>query len=245
MIDRSTSVRRALKSRQRGFIIDPFRFGVIDPDFASVNLLCHMDSDSPFVDSSSFGLTMTTSGSAFSQSSIAKFDGALDKVLTSDNILATSFPAGHFTYAGDFTIEGWFYFKNVSGSQQFLCDHKDSGQPTASIVIQSGTVGTTGFYGDLASGGYIATGGTTAYTAGVWYHIAVTRSGSSVTIWRDGVSYVTGSSSATWGGNRCVIGAYGSGGLGFDGYIDDFRVTNGVCRYTGTFTPPTAAYPDS
>jgi hypothetical protein len=44
------------------------------------------------------------------------------------------------------------------------------------------------------------------------------------------------------------IGAYqnsgGSPTLGFNGYIDEFRITQGISRYTANFTPPTAAFPN-
>jgi hypothetical protein len=39
-----------------------------------------------------------------------------------------------------------------------------------------------------------------------------------------------------------VIGAQYNGTTAFNGYVDDFRVTKGLARYTATFTAPTAAF---
>jgi hypothetical protein len=45
--------------------------------------------------------------------------------------------------------------------------------------------------------------------------------------------------------NNMVIGADRSGVGGFNGYMDDIRVTTGVCRYTASFTAPSSAFPTS
>jgi hypothetical protein len=49
--------------------------------------------------------------------------------------------------------------------------------------------------------------------------------------------------------NKLIIGAMiqsSGGGVYnrnfFNGYIDDYRITKGIARYTTTFTPPTAPF---
>ena len=79
-------------------------------------------------------------------------------------------------------------------------------------------------------------------TANTWYHIAVTRSGTTVRQFVDGVqlgSNVT--SSASFANGPIQIGSGGAGAL--NGYIDDLRITRGYARYTANFTPPTSAFP--
>ena len=79
-----------------------------------------------------------------------------------------------------------------------------------------------------------------------WHHVAFTRLGTSYNVWVDGVSSATSTFSGLSGASgTSYIGYRGSDTIELlDGRIDDLRITKGVCRYTGAFTPPTAAFPD-
>ena len=75
-----------------------------------------------------------------------------------------------------------------------------------------------------------------------WYHVAVTRSGSTFTMYINGesVGTYTSTGSATGTGDKAlIIGSSTSGDADFHGYIADVRVINGTVVYTGNFTPPT------
>lgn len=76
-------------------------------------------------------------------------------------------------------------------------------------------------------------------SVGQWYHIALSRSGSTLYFWVDGVAAGTGTSSDTF--NFEVIGALGgyTSGASMLGYISNLRVSNNA-RYTSAFTAPTS-----
>ena len=83
-----------------------------------------------------------------------------------------------------------------------------------------------------------------------WQHFAVVREGSTMTLYIDGTARGTGSNSTDFNRSRPfrlgnIHNATANGGYGFPGYIDDFRVTKGLARYTSNFTPPSAAHPTS
>jgi hypothetical protein len=78
-------------------------------------------------------------------------------------------------------------------------------------------------------------------------HIAVVRSGSTITIYKDGTSIGSGSFTSMYSGTSPVtIGRFMDfTGIGhcLDGYLDDIRISR-YARYTSTFTPPTLALPN-
>jgi len=150
--------------------------------------------------------------------------------------------------SGDFTYEWWM---------------NPSSQPSqAGIWVQSPDPSTFGpiwfvyesgimrLYATTANGSWniasqVQVSGTIA--TGTWTHFALTRSGG---VWRsfvNGTQYwtITNSGSLYVLNTPMYIGIFGGGSRGYNGYLDDFRITKGYARYTSNFTAPTAAFPNS
>ena len=169
-----------------------------------------------------------------------KFDGTGDYLNTS--------PANQAAFAfgsGDFTIEMWVYAA-TTGTAKGLYDSRPSGTNGAYAFIYLDSSNVISYL--INSGGGTITG--TALSVSTWYHVAVARSGTSTKLFLNGVqvgSTLTDSNTyLNAGTSRPFIGANASSlGSYFNGYIDDLRVTKGIARYTTTFTPPTAAFPNS
>ena len=102
---------------------------------------------------------------------------------------------------------------------------------------------------------YTASGYTNFFTGGEftvnnWHHVALVRDTSNVIkLYLNGTASgttVTDSTTYAAGEGLFIGGEYASAtsiNHGWDGYIDDFRVSN-TARYTSNFTPPTEPLPD-
>ena len=131
----------------------------------------------------------------------------------------------------DFTVEGWFYFDSVAAVTNLFDFRAGAGSDIAPVVyIDAG--------GELRFYSYSAdriTGST--LTTGQWYHIAVSRNGNDTKLFLDGTLEGTWTVSPVDYGvaKPLIIGARWDGANKFDGNIDEFRVTNGLARYTSAF----------
>ena len=188
---------------------------------------------------------LETVGNAQIDTSVKKYGtGSMEFDGTGD-YLSVSGTSDLFVFGtGDFTIECWVYLNSTTGYQS-IYDQRPSGSATAL---------TPAIYLDDTSLKYYVNGADritagTALSTGTWYHIAVSRSGTSTKMFLDGTqtgSTYTDSNNYINGANRPVLAVDGSNTANneLNGYIDDLRITKGVARYTTTFTPPTAAFPD-
>jgi len=139
-----------------------------------------------------------------------RFDGVNDYVS-----MASSLPV-----LNDFTIEFWFTKLNTarghafssgsSGANNLMCDFDDGGY---------------GVWVYWMGGGNPSVRTTTTYNDGYWHHLLVTRSGSAVTLYMDGVSKATTDSSITITASSIHLGDNFGNNL-WNGSIDELVIAN-------------------
>jgi len=187
---------------------------------------------------------LITAGTAQISTTQSKFGGSSIYLAGAGNYLSIPHSSALNFGTGNFTIETWIYYNSLSNIP-FLFQ-KMSG--TTGWFIEIGTSTVYFGWGSASSSQYIAF--STSLSTGVWYHIAVTRTGSTLNAFVNGVSpgaqTLTSADSSYDNTVNATIGGYYAGTSTYDlnGYIDDFRITKGNVRYTSNFTPPTAPFPD-
>ena len=218
-----------------------------DPYWSSVSLLIgndnKADASTSFLDQSPLANTMTAVGNVqydtaqapTGMSSSILFDG------TGDNL--TTPHASQFNFgAADFTIE-WMVRYNSFASYNTIYSH---GYVVAGgILIQPvQTTGKNSIYIETVEKFLETVDGPSLST---WYHYALVRSGTTLTLYRDGVAVggYFGTSNVLDVTTILCIGASPANLFSMNGWLACVRVTKGIARYTGAFTPPTLPLPIS
>ena len=147
--------------------------------------------------------------------------------------------------AGDWTIEGWYYFTTLAADHSFFTIGDSASQANSMEFLYRGaSINELRFYN--MGGGYSNQHTPPSdFLANNWIHIAVVRSGTGTNNIK---AYINGTQSGTGKtSNNDLIGKVnigtelynGAGSWFTQGYIQDFRVSS-IARYTANFTPPTA-----
>ena len=145
-----------------------------------------------------------------------------------------------FELDGDFTIECWFYRSAVvSGTYCSIIGGNGSSSNGWAIYITNSN-GTISFFHSSFLLTYAEN-----VASNTWYHVAVTRSGTSLKLFVNGAERHAVTNSTTFNQNDANTGTrigYDIGANGyFNGYIRDVRVVKGTAVYTSAFTPPTSS----
>lgn len=149
----------------------------------------------------------------------------------------------HFVLGGDFTIEGWLWVNNENQAAYQtiweLGDYRDG------ILFRFGSS-----YDNFYINGVRRIDRIVPYFPPLqWHHFAVVRYGSTITVYANGSAIYsfteTGVINSVGGALR--VGESTHTGYQFSPpmYLDEFRITKGVARYTGNFTPSTSSSNDT
>ena len=223
----------------------------VEPYFHNNSLLLHGDGtngSTTFKDDSINNHTITPYGNAQISTTQSKFGGSSMYFDGAGDYL-TAPASDDFSFPGDFTVEFWIKTSTYSHDVSYrrVISNGPNSVNSFQLTFFDGS-GATQKLCLYQSGVSVTITGTIDVADGSWHHIALTRGGSSMRLFVDGVQSgstatvsTSLSSGATYG---LIVGRYQSGNGHFEGYLDDLRITKGVARYTANFTPPTSAFPD-
>lgn len=173
------------------------------------------------------------------------FGGYSADCSSNHGLFGCSNPAQLVLGTGDFTIEARIRVASLPGPTYFksIVGNWASNSGWCFWLTPNSAPGGLRFH--CNNGGGLSTPNNVV-TAGVWHHVAVTRKGGTLYIFVDGVlkasgavpDNITRNDSPVIGGNNAGLNDnYGYAA----NYLDEFRMTLGVARYTENFTVPAAA----
>ena len=180
----------------------------------------------------------STTQSKWSPTSM-KFDG------TGDSLTMPLTPATTIT-SGDFTVEFWLNPSTVATAAQALVGTREGDGSTNinwGIRLSTNQLFFQAYNTSNAPIGNITH--QTTLSTGTWYYCALTRNGSTFTLYVNSVassSTITSFATIQQSGTTLWVGRFGaaSAASALNGYLQDVRITKGVAR---TIATPTAAFP--
>ena len=184
--------------------------------------------------------SITRNGDTKTVTAVSKFYGSSGFFDGSGDYLNLGTSSDYLFGTGDFTIEGWFYLTSDSTRQDLMGNY--SGSTTGwGIQTSYGVAGQIGFF---CGNSILLDSAARVWSPNSWTHFAITRSGTSLKLFVNGVNTTTTTNSTdiSTTSNPLFIGAITSAGsatpqLFCNGYFQDFRIYKGLEKYTSNFIP--------
>ena len=142
-----------------------------------------------------------------------------------------------FEFTGDFCIECWFrptdtsagdgslwVLQKTSGGEAYFAFNYDAADTLFNIYLNSGSVT------------WSPSSATVSFNE--WNHTALTRAGTSLKLWVNGINIDTRTTSGTLGfpaSQQTLTRIGGGAGTSVNSYIQDFRIYKGTSKYTTNF----------
>lgn len=218
-----------------------------DPFFSNVVSLLHfngVNGGSVFTDVK--GKTWAATGDCITSIVQSKFGGASLRIDGTGDFLDCTHADMAFG-TGDFTVEMWIMWNAIT-TNPILVDTRFGGASGSYALYDNNA--TAGVANVTLFANSADRAASSAMSTLVWYHVALSRVSGSSRLFVDGVQQgSTYADTNNYNSTQFRLGhafsATSSSVGGFNGWVDEMRITKGVGRYTANFTPPSAAFPDS
>ena len=221
------------------------------------SLLLHCDGANDgvvFTDSSNWAHTPTVSGGTHTDTAVKKFGTAsaqFDGTQGDEYLEYASSPQFGFG-TGDWTIDFWVRSPNWSaGSGYGTPFDMRPGSNLAGCPRMFFDTGNSNVPGYTDGTGGTKCGSNVVMVNDTWYHIAVVKYSNVTKVYTNGVTGASGTYPTEYADttdykstNPLRIGdtSVTADPYAFNGYIDEFRITKGMARWTANFTPDTSPY---
>ena len=197
-----------------------------------------------FLDSSTNNFTITRNGNT-TQGSFTPYeqDGYWSNASFSGSNYLTYNPGSSAAFGtGDFTVEAWVFATDAlaSGDNPYICDTRGGGGAWSLSWNYNGTSNPW----QLAWANSSVLQSSTSMNINTWNHCAYVRSGTTGTLYLNGVSIATWTDNYNYSASVTSITiarrhTLNTGTQYLPGYLSNFRIVKGTAVYTSAFTPPT------
>ncbi len=203
------------------------------------------DASTTFTDET--GKTWTPVSNAQLDTAQQKFGTASLLLDGTDDYIYSADSDDFYLGTGNFTIDMWIRVTAVSGLQCVFSQSTDANNYVMFYVDGANMT----FYAMVSGSAIAYYGFSTGFSINTWYHVALVRNGTDLKLYKNGTAVtrtinvaISTSSIPNFTRDPC-IGVLDRGGTlsrYFGGWIDEYRFSKGIARWTANFTAPTEEY---
>jgi hypothetical protein len=218
-------------------------------------LLLHFegaDTSTTFTDSSALAHSVTANGTAQIDTAQFKF-GFASGLFNGAGSLTIGDHADWNFGSGAFTIDFWARFAAFPPDSDveeapIFCQREDIDNRFEFKLRNTSGVYYWRLFSNSSASTLVAFSEATTLSLNTWYHVALVRTGNNFKIFQNGVqlgSDTTDTDAFPDYAGDVYMGTYEPiSTVFFNGWLDEFRVSKGIARWTSNFTPPAVSYND-
>ena len=217
-------------------------FSIANSQFTTLLVKADTAGNDNQVDASSSSHSITESGNVSSSAFTPYHSGGYSAYFDGTNDYMTVAASSDFDFGtGEFTVEWWQYWDGAPSNYGTAYDNNYASAPNL-LLQTSNAERRYHVYLNGTSTTFLESSQAEIKT---WHHYAVVRSGTTVTMYRNGTSTGSVTYAGAIGNSSSSVGIGGApnwanANYPINGYFSNFRVVKGTAVYTGAFTPPTA-----